>query len=154
MTRAMRVSAGTIRAIAAPTRSAAAPPCLAASAVAIYDALPPNERESPIFNLGQHPAPRRTKHQGCPDKTTIDFLYADDTFVNPVLARHYDLPGVDVRSNEWVRVDHANRYGRGGLLPMLPSGAHGSRLPKRLRRLVYGVQGRRLRGPAIAAAAV
>jgi class 3 adenylate cyclase/predicted ATPase len=29
---------------------------LAASAVAIYDSLPPNERESPIFNLGQHPA--------------------------------------------------------------------------------------------------
>jgi hypothetical protein len=52
------------------------------------------------------------------DRPVLDFLYADHTFVNPVLARHYGVPDLDVRSNEWVRVDHANRYGRGGLLPM------------------------------------
>jgi len=52
------------------------------------------------------------------DRSVLDFLYADDTFVNPVLARHYGMPGVDTPSNEWVRIDHANRYGRGGLLPM------------------------------------
>src|SRR5262249_10510370 len=52
------------------------------------------------------------------DHSVLDFLYADHTFVNPVLARHYGMPDPDIPANEWLRVDHANRCGRGGLLPM------------------------------------
>jgi hypothetical protein len=50
--------------------------------------------------------------------SVLDLLYAKHTFVNRVLARHYGIPIPDVRPNEWVRVDDAHRYGRGGLLPM------------------------------------
>jgi hypothetical protein len=50
--------------------------------------------------------------------SVLDFLQADYTFVNPVLARHYGMDQLQFGSNEWVRVDHASRYGRGGLLPM------------------------------------
>jgi len=52
------------------------------------------------------------------DRSVLDFLYANHTFVNPVLAQHYGMPGGSVGSDEWVRVEDANRYGRGGLLPM------------------------------------
>jgi hypothetical protein len=69
------------------------------------------------------------------DRSVLDFLYANHTFVNPVLARHYGIP-LPGRSAEprlpaeaaarlaaatpddWVRVEDAGRYGRGGLLPM------------------------------------
>ena len=51
------------------------------------------------------------------NRSILDFLYARDTFVNPTLARHY---GMRVRGDEsaWVRVHIADRYDRGGLLPM------------------------------------
>ena len=52
------------------------------------------------------------------DRSVLDFLYANHTFVNPVLAEHYGMPRDGVRSDEWVRVEEATRYGRGGLLPM------------------------------------
>jgi hypothetical protein len=52
------------------------------------------------------------------DGSVLDFLQGDHTFVNPVLARHYGMADLGFRSNEWVRVDHANHHGRGGLLPM------------------------------------
>jgi hypothetical protein len=52
------------------------------------------------------------------DRSVLDFLYANDTFVNPVLAAHYGIPGIVGRSNEWVQVADASGYGRGGLLPM------------------------------------
>lgn len=48
----------------------------------------------------------------------LDFLYADYTFVNPVLAQHYGMTDLNASSNQWVRVDEAGRYERGGLLPM------------------------------------
>jgi len=51
------------------------------------------------------------------DRSVLDFLYGADTFVNPSLAKHYGMPepkGPD----EWLHVDDARRYGRGGLLPM------------------------------------
>ena len=35
----------------------------------------------------------------------------------PPLAKHYGMP-VEVKGNEWVRVDKANAYERGGILPM------------------------------------
>jgi hypothetical protein len=48
----------------------------------------------------------------------LEFLYANHTFVNPVLARHYGMSDREIPPNEWVRIDDAQRYGRGGLLPM------------------------------------
>lgn len=52
------------------------------------------------------------------DRSALDLLYGDYTFVNPVLAKHYGMPGVPGDGQQWVRVDGASRYGRGGLLPM------------------------------------
>jgi hypothetical protein len=48
----------------------------------------------------------------------LDLLYGNYTFVNPVLAKHYGMPEVPGTPDHWVRVDDANKYGRGGILPM------------------------------------
>jgi Protein of unknown function (DUF1592)/Protein of unknown function (DUF1588)/Protein of unknown function (DUF1595)/Protein of unknown function (DUF1585) len=48
--------------------------------------------------------------------SVLDFLYGNYTFVNPVLARHYGMP--EPPAATWVRVDNAQQYARGGLLPM------------------------------------
>jgi hypothetical protein len=50
------------------------------------------------------------------NRSVLEFLYGDYTFVNPPLAKHYGMP--QPQGDGWVRVDGANRYGRGGLLPM------------------------------------
>jgi hypothetical protein len=60
------------------------------------------------------------------NRSVLDLLNADDTFVNPILAKHYgmnvDFPKTSRRSQSnddvWLRAQHANRYGRGGLLGM------------------------------------
>ena len=52
------------------------------------------------------------------NRSILDLLYGDYTFVNPVLARHYGIPGVTGKNDEWVRIDDAGKYERGGLLPM------------------------------------
>jgi mono/diheme cytochrome c family protein len=67
------------------------------------------------------------------DRPVLDLLYGNDTFVNPVLARHYGMPepkkgsgvvsaaGNDSRplfQDGWAHVADARPYGRGGLLPM------------------------------------
>ncbi|HZL35309.1 MAG TPA: DUF1592 domain-containing protein [Tepidisphaeraceae bacterium] len=52
------------------------------------------------------------------DGSVLDFLYGDYTFVNPALARHYGMPVPAGAGDQWVRVDHARQYQRGGLLPM------------------------------------
>ncbi len=52
------------------------------------------------------------------DRSVLDMLYGKYTFVNPVLAKHYGMPAVQGDANTWVRVDNAEQYGRGGLLPM------------------------------------
>jgi mono/diheme cytochrome c family protein len=52
------------------------------------------------------------------NRPVLDFLYGNHTFVNPVLARHYGMPGVEGAADAWVRIDGANRFDRGGLLPM------------------------------------
>lgn len=52
------------------------------------------------------------------DRSVLDFLYAKRTFVNPALAEHYGIPLPDGKPDEWARIDDADRYGRGGLLPM------------------------------------
>src|SRR5260370_26896597 len=52
------------------------------------------------------------------DRSVLDLLYAKLTFVNTVLARHYGIAEVRIKPGQWVRIDDARRYGRGGLLPM------------------------------------
>jgi mono/diheme cytochrome c family protein len=51
------------------------------------------------------------------DGSVLDLLYADHTFVNKPLARHYGIPFTGA-GDEWVRVNSAGKHGRGGLLPM------------------------------------
>src|SRR5207249_1623752 len=50
------------------------------------------------------------------DGSVLDFLYGNYTFVNPVLARHYGMP--EPAAGTWARVEEAQKYTRGGLLPM------------------------------------
>jgi hypothetical protein len=52
------------------------------------------------------------------DRSVLECLYGNHTFVNAALARHYDMPEITGGRDEWVRIDEAQRYGRGGLLPM------------------------------------
>ena len=52
------------------------------------------------------------------DRSVLDLLYGNYTFVNPVLAKHYGMPDVEGGADKWVRVDDARVYGRGGLLTM------------------------------------
>jgi hypothetical protein len=52
------------------------------------------------------------------NRSVLDLLYGNYTFVNPVLAKHYGIPDISGDAQDWVRVEDANRYGRGGLLPM------------------------------------
>lgn len=51
-------------------------------------------------------------------RPVLDFLYADYTFVNAPLARHYGFDEVPSSAQDWMRVEGASRFGRGGLLPM------------------------------------
>src|SRR3954465_12117273 len=48
------------------------------------------------------------------DRPVLEFLYGDYTFVNGALAKHYGMP----ERSDWAKVENANQYGRGGLLPM------------------------------------
>ncbi len=52
------------------------------------------------------------------DRSALDFLYARDTFVNAPLANHYGIPAAAKDRNTWAHVEHADQFGRGGLLPM------------------------------------
>jgi len=52
------------------------------------------------------------------DRPVLDLLFANYTYVNQPLAEHYGMQVPFRDSNEWVRVDNADEYGRGGLLPM------------------------------------
>ncbi len=51
------------------------------------------------------------------DRPVLDLLYGNYTFVNGVLAEHYGMPA-PAKPDEWVRVENARDYARGGLLPM------------------------------------
>ncbi len=50
------------------------------------------------------------------NRSALDLLYGDYTFVNEPLAKHYGMPVEGMK--EWVRIEGARKYGRGGLLPM------------------------------------
>jgi mono/diheme cytochrome c family protein len=52
------------------------------------------------------------------DRSVLDMLYGKHTFVNAALAKHYGMTDVKPTGADWVRVDNADQYGRGGLLPM------------------------------------
>lgn len=57
------------------------------------------------------------------DGSLLDCLYADHTFVNVTLAKHYgiELPKdieSSARTDGWRRIDGAGQFGRGGLIPM------------------------------------
>jgi hypothetical protein len=52
------------------------------------------------------------------NRSVLDLLYGNDTFVNRPLARHYGMQELPKGSDEWIHVEDARRYGRGGLLPM------------------------------------
>jgi mono/diheme cytochrome c family protein len=52
------------------------------------------------------------------DGSLLDFIYGKYTFVNPVLAKHYGMPEVKGGNDTWIRVDDADKYGRGSVLPM------------------------------------
>ena len=52
------------------------------------------------------------------NRSVLDLIYGNYTFANPTLARHYGMPQVSGDERVWVRVDDADRYDRGGLLPM------------------------------------
>jgi Protein of unknown function (DUF1592)/Protein of unknown function (DUF1588)/Protein of unknown function (DUF1587)/Protein of unknown function (DUF1585)/Protein of unknown function (DUF1595) len=89
------------------------------------------------------------------DRSVLDTLYARHTYVNPVLAKHYGMPEVKGGADEWVRVDDANKYGRGGILPMaafLTKNAPGLRTSpvKRGYWVVKNVLGERIPPPPAA----
>lgn len=52
------------------------------------------------------------------DRPVLDLLYGDYTYVNDVLAAHYDIPLDEGSTDPWRRIPDAKRFGRGGLLPM------------------------------------
>jgi hypothetical protein len=54
------------------------------------------------------------RHNG----SILDMLYGRYTFVNPVLAKHYGMPEMQGNRDTWIRIDNADTYQRGGLLPM------------------------------------
>ncbi|HZS05667.1 MAG TPA: DUF1592 domain-containing protein [Blastocatellia bacterium] len=89
------------------------------------------------------------------NRSVLDFLYANHTFVNPALARHYGIPNVTGDGGTWVRVDNANKYERGGILSMaafLTKNAPGLRTSpvKRGYWVVKNVLGERIPPPPAA----
>jgi len=48
------------------------------------------------------------------DRSVLNILDADYTFVNEALAKHYGIPGV--KGAEWRRVDGVKKFSRGGIL--------------------------------------
>ena len=50
------------------------------------------------------------------DRSVLEIIQADHTFLNEELAKHYNIP--DVKGSDWRRVDGMSRYGRGGVLAM------------------------------------
>ncbi|MEO6238567.1 MAG: DUF1592 domain-containing protein, partial [Vicinamibacterales bacterium] len=86
------------------------------------------------------------------DRPVLDLLYADDTFVNAALARHYGMPEPAGGADRWVQVKDASRYQRGGLLAMaafLTRNAPGLRTSpvKRGNWVVKNVLGERISPP-------
>ena len=91
-------------------------------------------------------------------RPVLDLLHGKHTFVNAALAKHYGIPvpeaatGKGEQGGDWFKVADADRYGRGGLLPMavfLTKNAPGLRTSpvKRGYWLVKNVLGERIPPP-------
>jgi Protein of unknown function (DUF1592)/Protein of unknown function (DUF1588)/Protein of unknown function (DUF1587)/Protein of unknown function (DUF1585)/Protein of unknown function (DUF1595)/Planctomycete cytochrome C len=52
------------------------------------------------------------------NRPVTEMLYARHTFVNAILAKHYGMSLPTTTADQWVRVDHADQFDRGGLLTM------------------------------------
>lgn len=53
------------------------------------------------------------------NRSVLDFVHGDDTFVNQVLAKHYGVADeLDFAGEEWLQLKDAGKFGRGGVLPM------------------------------------
>jgi hypothetical protein len=53
------------------------------------------------------------------NRSVLDLLYGNDTFVNRPLAKHYGIPEPPrAHQDEWVHISDAQPFGRGGMLPM------------------------------------
>ena len=52
------------------------------------------------------------------DRSVLDMLYGKYTFVNPASGEALRHAGSEGDQDTWVRVDDADKYQRGGLLPM------------------------------------
>ncbi len=52
------------------------------------------------------------------NRSVLDLIYGDYTFVNASLAKYYGIPAIPGNEDTWTRVDNAGLYGRGGILPM------------------------------------
>jgi hypothetical protein len=48
------------------------------------------------------------------DRSVTQILDADYTFLNDLLAKHYEIPGI--AGSQWRRVEGVRKYGRGGIL--------------------------------------
>jgi len=48
------------------------------------------------------------------DRSVLDILDADYTFLNEALAKHYGISGV--KGSDWRRIDGVKKFGRGGIL--------------------------------------
>lgn len=54
------------------------------------------------------------------DRSVLEFLDGEHTFVNSVLARHYgmDVQQLPFHGEDWLQINNGGDHGRGGLLPM------------------------------------
>ena len=50
--------------------------------------------------------------------SVLDLVFGKHTFVNASLAKHYGMSSGPASEQEWMRVEDATQYGRGGVLPM------------------------------------
>jgi hypothetical protein len=60
------------------------------------------------------------------DRSVLEFLEADHTFVNRHLAEHYGITHIEFAGDEWQRVEGVAVRDRGGLLPMAVFLTHNS----------------------------
>ncbi|MEO8271168.1 MAG: DUF1592 domain-containing protein, partial [Aureliella sp.] len=52
------------------------------------------------------------------DRSVLEFVSSERTFVNSALAKHYGMNDLEIIEGQWQEVTNAVDYGRGGLLPM------------------------------------
>ena len=52
------------------------------------------------------------------DRSVLELLEADYVIVNAVLAKHYGIEGIEFAGEEWIQIDGASGFDRGGLLAM------------------------------------